>query len=340
MVARVRRFLDARLERSRAEGWFDLLFVPAVLLVLVLYLSLFNEFFLDGHNLRNIFLQGATLALVAFGVTFVILAGELDLSVGATVALVSVVSALVMKGTGSIALGVLAGLATGALVGVVNGLIVTVLQVPSFIATLGTMVTAQGAALAATNGTIVAPIPSGIGTLATGKLLGVPWLVCLVLVAFVGLYLLQTQTTYGLRVFAVGGNREAARLAAVPVERVRFLCFVLSGTMAAIGGIALTSRVQSGQPTAGSLLALTAVAAVVIGGTDVFGGKGSLSRTAWGVLLISVLTNGLDLEGVNDDLQQVVVGVVFVIAASTAFMRRQFARRRRRRTLDPVVQAE
>lgn len=172
MVARVRRFLDARLERSRAEGWFDLLFVPAVLLVLVLYLSLFNEFFLDGHNLRNIFLQGATLALVAFGVTFVILAGELDLSVGATVALVSVVSALVMKGTGSIALGVLAGLATGALVGVVNGLIVTVLQVPSFIATLGTMVTAQGAALAATNGTIVAPIPSGIGTLDVARAVG------------------------------------------------------------------------------------------------------------------------------------------------------------------------
>jgi ribose/xylose/arabinose/galactoside ABC-type transport system permease subunit len=339
-MAAVRRFLAVRLERSRADGWFDLLFVPAVLAVLVVYLSVFNEFFLDVHNLRNVLLQGATLALVSFGVTFVILAGELDLSVGAIVALVSVVSALVMKDTGSIPLGVLVGIGTGAAVGTLNGLIVTVLQVPSFIATLGTMVTAQGIALAATNGTIVAPIPPGIGQLATGTFLGVTWLLWLVVVAFVVLYFLQTQTTFGLRVFAVGGNREAARLAAVPVDRVRFLCFLLSGVMSAIGGIALTARVQSGQPTAGTLLALTAVAAVVIGGTDVFGGKGSLARTAWGVLLISILTNGLDLEGVNDDVQQVVIGVVFVIAASTAFMRRQVARRRRRGHLAPALQVE
>ncbi|MDO8212045.1 ABC transporter permease [Conexibacter sp. CPCC 206217] len=319
------------LERARVDGAFDLLFVPAVLLLMVLYLSIFNEYFLDPINIRNIFLQGAVLAFVAFGMTFVILAGELDLSVGAVVALTSVVAAHVMRDSGSVLLGFAAALGVGALVGAVNGLIVTVLQVPSFIATLGTMVTAQGIALASTDGTTIAPLPSGVGTLATSSFLGITLLIWLTVGVFLLLLAVQTQTRFGLRVFAIGGNREAARLAAVPVARVRFLVFVLSGTLAAVGGIALTARVQSGQPTAGGLLALTAIAAVVVGGTDVFGGKGSIVRTVWGVLLISVLTNGLDLIGVNDDLQQVIVGVVFVLAASTGFVRRQFGRRRSRR---------
>jgi ribose transport system permease protein len=121
---------------------------------------------------------------------------------------------------------------------------------------------------------------------------------------------------------------------------VRFLVFLVSGLLAAIGGIALTARVQSGQPSAGSLLALMAVAAVVVGGTDVFGGKGSLLRTLWGVLLITVLGNGLDLEGVNDDLQQVVIGVVFILAASSGFVRDQLAKRRRRRAIRGRAGAE
>jgi ribose transport system permease protein len=336
-VTALQATLNRRLERSRVDGWFDLLFVPAVLALLVIYLSLFNEYFLDSINLKNILLQGSVLALVSFGMTFVLLTGELDLSVGAVVALVSVVSSLVMRDSGSLLLGVLAGLGVGVVVGAINGLVVTVLQVPSFIATLGTMVTAQGIALASTDGTVVAPLPAGIGDLATEDFLGLPWLVWLVIVLFFVLLAIQTQTRFGLRVFAVGGNREAARLAAVPVERVRFGVFVLCSVMAAIAGIALTARVQSGQPAAGQLLALTAVAAVVVGGTDVFGGRGSLIRTMWGVLLISVLTNGLDLEGVNDDLQQVIVGVVFILAASTGFARRQFGRRRRRRIVEATT---
>lgn len=336
-----RSILARRLERSRVDGWFDLLFVPTVLAALIVYLSLFNPYFVDSINFKNILLQASTLALVSFGVTFVILSGELDLSVGAVVALVSVVASFVMRDSHSVLFGVLAGLGTGAVVGAVNGLVVTVLQVPSFIATLGTMVTAQGIALAATNGTVIAPLPPSIGKLANDSFIGVPWLVWLVVVAFVVLLALQTQTRFGLRVFAIGGNREAARLSAVPVQRVRFLVFVLSGVLAAIGGIALTARVQSGQPAAGQLLALTAVAAVVVGGTDVFGGRGSLTRTLWGVLLISVLTNGLDLEGVNDDLQQVIIGVVFILAASTGFVRQQLGRRRRHRLVDePVIEAE
>jgi ribose transport system permease protein len=319
---------DRLFERSRVDGWFDLLFVPSVLLLMVLYLSIFNEYFLDSINIRNIFLQGAVLAVVAFGMTFVILAGELDLSVGAVVALTSIVTAYVMRDSGSVPLGFAAGIGVGVVVGVVNGFIGTVLQVPSFIATLGTLVTAQGIAQASTDGTAIAPLPDGVGTLASATFLGINLLIWLTIVIFFVLLALQTQTRFGLRVFSVGGNREAARLAAVPVARVRFSVFVLSGTLAAVGGVILTARVQSGQPSAGGLLALTAIAAVVVGGTDVFGGKGSIVRTVWGVMLISVLTNGLDLMSVNDDLQQVVVGVVFVLAASTSFARQQFRRRR------------
>jgi ribose/xylose/arabinose/galactoside ABC-type transport system permease subunit len=270
--------LSRRRERwSPADGWIDLLFVPAILLVLLVYLSISADGFLDKDNLTNVLLQGSILALVAFGMTFLILAGELDLSVGSGVALVSVVAALVMRDSGSVGLGVLAGLGAGAALGLANGLIVTKLEVPAFIATLGTLVIAHGIALALTNGAVIGPVPEGIGSLARDTFLGVRWLIWLVVAVFVALYLLQRRMTFGITVMSVGGNREAARLSGINVDRVRMLCFVLAGATVGIAGIALTSRVSSGQPNAGSLLALTAIAAVVVGGTSLIGGRGSVA---------------------------------------------------------------
>jgi ribose transport system permease protein len=323
----MRQSLGRQLARSRAESWWDVLFVPLVLLVLVAYLSFSSEFFLTSTNLTNILLQGALLAIVAFGVTFTILSGELDLSVGAGVALVSVVSAIVMRDSGSILLGVGAGIGVGVLIGVINGGLVTLLQVPSFIATLGMLFIAQGVARAVTNGATIGGLPAGISSLTDSTFLGLRWIIWLVLVVFAALYFVQTQTAFGIRVFAVGGNREASRLSAIPVDRVRFMCFLISGITMGIGGVALTARVESGQPNAGQLLALTAIAAIVVGGTNLLGGRGSLAKTAWGVLLISVLENGLDLEGINDDLQQVIVAFVFIAAASTDFFRGRLLRR-------------
>ena len=312
--------LQARDER---EGWLDLLFVPVILVALIIWLSATTHGFLDTDNLTNILLQGALLGIVAFGMTFLILAGELDLSVGSGVALVSVVSALVMRDTGSVGLGVLAGLGCGVALGLVNGLVVTKLEVPSFIATLGTLVIAHGFALALTNGAVVAGIPESIGNLSSGTFLGVRWLIWLMVAVFVTLYLLQRKTTFGIKVVSVGGNKEASRLSAINVDRVRLLCFVLVGLTVGIAGIALTSRVESGQPNAGSLLALTAIAAVVVGGTSLTGGHGSLMKTLWGVLLLSVLDNGLDVKGIDPDLKQVVIGTVFIAAASVDFIQRR-----------------
>ncbi len=317
------------LKHSGAYGWADLLFVPAVTVGLALYFSAANPYFLTSLNITNIFVQGAELAIVAFGVTFVILAGELDLSVGSGVALTSVVSSLAMRDIGILP-GVLVGLGMGIGIGVFNGIVVTRLHVPSFIATFGMLVIASGIATAVTNGGVIAGLPLSIGNLANDSFLGIRWIVWLTIFVFLGLYFLQTQTAFGTRVFAVGGNRQAAHLSGIKVDRIRFLVFAISGITVGIAGVALTARLESGQPNAGQGLELDAIAAIVIGGTSIFGGRGSLSRTLWGVLLIVVLRNGLDLQGVDDNLKQVIIGSVLIAAASADFVRRRLGRRRQR----------
>lgn len=322
--------LRLALARIKGDGWGDVLFVPLVLAALILYLSLSTEFFLTSLNLTNLLTQAAVLAVVAFGLTFVILAGELDLSVGSGVALVSVVGAMVMRDTGSAWLGLLAALGVGLAIGLINGLVVTKLEVPSFIATLGMLTIAQGVALALTDGAVVAGVPASIGGLVTDSFLGIRWVLWLVAAVFVALFFVQAQTGFGVRVFAVGGNREASRLSAIPVDRIRLYCFLITGLCVGIAGFILLARVQSGQPNAGGLLGLTAIAAIVVGGTNLLGGRGSISRTLWGVLLIAVLTNGLQLKGIEEAVQQIVIGIVFIAAASADFVRRQLRRRRLR----------
>jgi ribose/xylose/arabinose/galactoside ABC-type transport system permease subunit len=333
--SRLRALLSTR---EGGEGLLNLLFVPMIVAGLVIWLSLSAKGFLQTANITDLLLQAAILGIVSFAMTFVILAGELDLSVGAGVALVSVTSALAMRDSGSIALGVLAGIGTGLALGIVNGLIVTRLDVPAFIATLGTLVIAQGIALYLTNGQVIGPVPPGIGSLANSSFLGVRWLIWLTLAVFVALYLLQHKTTFGARVMAVGGNREAARLSAVNVNWIRFMCFALTGVAVGIAGIALTSQVQSGQPNAEGTLSLSAIAAVVVGGTSLTGGRGSVGKTLWGVLLLGVLDNGLDVKGVSPDIKQVIIGTVFIAAASVDFLRRRwtFGRRQPER-IPPTV---
>lgn len=313
-------------QRLGADSLLDLLFVPTVLGALIVYLGITADGFLSTENLRSILLQGAILAIVAFGMTYLILAAELDLSVGSGVALVSVVTALVLRDVGSLPLGILAGIGTGVALGLFNGLVVTRLEVPSFIATLGTLVIAHGIALALTNGAVIGPLPDGIGTLADDGFLGVRWLVWLVAAVFLVLVLLQTRTAFGAKVMAIGGNDEAARLSGIKTARVRLVCFVIVGVCVGLAGIGLTARVESGQPNAGTALALTAIAAVVVGGTSITGGRGSVYRTLWGVLLLSVLDNGLDVQGLNPDTKQIVIGAVFVAAASVDVLRARVRR--------------
>ncbi|MGI9557925.1 MAG: ABC transporter permease [Solirubrobacterales bacterium] len=319
----IRATLNGFLERSQSESWIDLFFLPVVLILLVAFFGIITDGFLNSTNLSTIAVQASILAIVAFGMTYLLLAAELDLSVGAGVALVSVVAALVMRDSGSVALGVLAGVGAGTAMGLFNGVVVTKLRVPSFIATLGMLVIAQGVALALTNGAVIGMLPPEINNLSADKFLGIRWLVWLTIAVFVVLALLQTRTSFGVKVMALGGNTEAARLSGINVDRIRLLCFVIVGICVGIAGIGLTSRVESGQPNAGGLLALTSIAAVVVGGTSILGGRGSVYRTLGGVLLIAVLDNGLDVAAVNSDLKQVIIGAVFIAAASVDFFRRR-----------------
>lgn len=304
----------------------DTAFVPVVLLALIIGLSIASPFFFTGTNLQNLLIQASVLGITAVGATFLIICGELDLSIGSNVALSGVVATIGMTSlSSSVPLGVALGVATGIAIGVVNGAVTCWLRVASFISTLGMLVIAAGVALELTNGATIAGVPKSFGAIANTEFLGLRALVWTMLGTFLVGYLVLRYTAFGIRTFAVGGNSEAARLAGLPVDGIRFLNFVISGFTAGIGGVMLAARVQAGQPNVGTLLTLYATAAVILGGTSLRGGRGSMWRTLLGVLLIGVVQNGLDILGVDFALQQVAVGAVFIIAASSEFLRRRTA---------------
>jgi len=309
--------------RSRAE-WIDVGFVPVILLAVVVALAFLSPYFLTGRNLAEILQQAAILGIVSVGTTFVIIGGDLDLSIGANVAVSGVVCGLAMSASNNNVLaGVVAGLACGSLIGFINGIVSTRLRVPAFVATLGMLVIGQGVALTLTNGASISNLPDSFGTLANARLLGLPTLVWwMFLIFFVG-WLALHRTVFGIRTFAVGGNREAARLAGLNVDAVRIANFVVAGLSGGIGGVLLAARVQAAQPTGGEIFTLYATAAVILGGTSLYGGRGSILRTILGVALIALLENGLELLGVAYSNQQIAVGIVFIIAASSEFIRRR-----------------
>ncbi|TFV59821.1 ABC transporter permease [Geodermatophilus sp. DF01-2] len=309
--------------RRRPRVDVDALFVPGLILVLGLALTFASPFFLTGRNLGQVLLQGAVLGIVAVGATFVIIGGDLDLSIGFNVALSGIVTALVIVESGSWPLGVVCGVLCGMLLGLVNGLLSAGLGVPAFVATLGTGTIAAGLALWLTNGVTISGLPPAFAALATTEFLGLQTLVWFMLGLFVIGGVVLHMTNFGIRVFAAGGNRDAAFLAGIAVARVRLANFVIAGACGGLAGVLLTARVQAGQPGVGTSLTLFATAAVILGGTSILGGRGSMVRTFFGVLLISVVENGLNLLGVDFSLQEVAVGVVFVLAACSEVFRRR-----------------
>jgi ribose transport system permease protein len=301
----------------------DALFVPGLVVLLGIGLTLASPYFFTGRNIGQILLQGSVLGIVAVGATFVIIGGDLDLSVGFNVALSGIVTALVIVDSGNWPLGVLAGLLCGLAVGVINGMLSAYLGVPAFVATLGTGTIAGGLALWLTNGVTISGLPSTFAALATTVFLGLQMLVWVMLGLFLVAGVVLHRTNYGIRVFASGGNREAAFLAGIAVTRVRLANFMIAGLCGGLAGVLLTARVQAGQPGVGTSLTLFATAAVILGGTSIIGGMGSMQRTFFGVLLIAVVQNGLNILGVDYALQQVAVGAVFVCAACSEVVRRR-----------------
>ena len=289
--------------------------LPLAVLGLIAIFALSSEFFLNLQNFRNIGLQAAALAAVCFGQTAVILTAGLDLSVGSTVALVSVVTALVMLEFG-VPAGLGAGLLGGIAVGFVNGLIVTRFKVFPFIATLAMMSFAAGLALNLSGGVPLTGLSKGFTTAAYQNILGVPGPV-LVALALLGVtFFILRYLRIGRNIYAVGGNQEAARLSGIRVDGVRLAAYMYCGFCAAVGALILTARVGSGQPTLGVTLPLESIAAVVLGGISLFGGRGSVIGVAFGVAFISILSNGLNLLGVSSYTQMMVIGIALAGAVA------------------------
>ena len=319
----LRRILE-RAGRGRI-GWLAGQIPLLALVVLCLVASALSDRFFSPININNVLMQGAVMTVITIGMTYVIICGGFDLSVGSVVALSGCVAAMAMLEAGIVA-GVAAGVAVGALVGLINGLIVTRLDVNPFIATLGTMVLFRGVTFLITGGRPIVGeegLPEPFLDFAIERLFGIPYLVWLPVVLFGVFHWLLHRTAYGIRVFATGGNTEAAYLAGVAVGRVRASAYVWCGALAGLAGVMLASRLQSGQPTAGAFYELTAIAAVILGGASLFGGEGRLYKSIIGVFIMVVLANALNLANVHSYWQQVAVGLVIVAAAAADRLRRR-----------------
>lgn len=287
------------------------------LFVLIGIVSAINPKFLTMYNILNIFRQVSIIGLISFGMTFVIITGGIDLSVGATLGLTSMIMGLMLvKGTSDL-VAIPVALLLGVIFGGINGVLISKVKLQPFIATLATMTMFRGITMIISNGIPAMELTkksSILNFFSQGKILSIPFPMILLIVFLVVLLLLLQNTVFGRGVYAVGGNEEAARLSSIPVDKVKILVYVVSGFMSALAGVILTSRLSSAQPTAGIGFELDAIAAVVIGGTSLSGGKGKIFGTFLGVLIIGVLNNGLNIIGVSAFYQQFIKGLVILLA--------------------------
>ncbi len=296
------------------------------LVALVVVMAVLSRDFLNGQNLLNVGVQASVTAILAFGVTFVIVSAGIDLSVGSVAALSATVVAWCATKEGlPVWLSVLLGLAVGAAAGLVSGALVAYGRLPAFIATLAMLSVGRGLALVISGGSPIA-FPSALGGLGDtlGGRLPVPVLVLVVTGALAALILARTYT--GRAMFAIGGNEEAARLSGIDVRRRKLVIYALSGLFAAVAGIVLAARLTSAQPQAAMGYELDAIAAVVIGGASLSGGSGKASGTLIGALILAVLRNGLNLLSVSAFWQQVATGLVIALAVLLDTLRRRSAR--------------
>jgi ribose/xylose/arabinose/galactoside ABC-type transport system permease subunit len=286
----------------------------AGLLVLVTVLAILSPHFLTPGNLLTVLEQTAINAIIAVGMTFVIISAGIDLAVGSVLALSGIVLGLLLQAGVPVPVALLLTLAAGGLCGSVNGLLVSFGRLPPFIATLGMMSMARGAALLLTQGRPVSGFDGSFRALATGQVLHLPAPTLIMLAVYALAHFLLTRTRFGLYTYAMGGNEQATHLAGINVSFHKTAIYVLSGCTSAVAAIVLTARLNSAQPIAGIAYELDAIAATVIGGTSLMGGQGTLVGTLIGALIMGVLKNGLNLLGVSSFLQQIIIGGVIIAA--------------------------
>lgn len=286
------------------------------LILLVVVISIMNSAFLDLSNLLNLLRQVSINGLIAFGMTFVILTGGIDLSVGSILALSSAFTAILITSGMDPIVALIVGVLGGFVLGVMNGVLVTFGSMAPFIATLATMTIFRGLTLVVTDGNPITNLGDSylFQLFGKGYFFGIPVPAVTMIIVFIVLAIILQKTTFGRHTYAIGGNEVASKISGIKVNRVKILIYGISGLMSALAGAILTSRLNSAQPTAGTSYELDAIAAVVLGGTSLTGGKGRIVGTLIGVLIIGVLNNGLNLLGVSSFYQQVVKGVVILIA--------------------------
>ncbi len=291
--------------------------VLGILLLICVVFAFGSSDFLTASNLLNVALQTSIIAIVAIGMTFVILTAGIDLSVGSLMAICGALAAGIAVRQGmDTYLSISIALGAGLFLGAINGLMVVKGGIPPFVATLSMLAIARGFTLVYTDGRPIAGLDERFIYLGTGQVLGIPLPVMIMILIAVVAHIITRYTPFGLHVYSTGGNEETTRLAGISPDRIKLAVYMISGFLAALGGILLTARLWSAQPNAAVGWELDAIAAPVLGGTSLFGGVGSIGGTVVGAFIIGVLSNGLNLMGVPSYYQQVIKGLVLILAVA------------------------
>ncbi|SPT69905.1 Ribose transport system permease protein rbsC [Anaerobiospirillum thomasii] len=295
---------------SRNPVFYPLMGFLCVFIIMVVV----TDNFLTANNLTNIGRQVSVNAIIAVGMTFAILTSGIDLAVGSVMALSGTIMAGLMAGGMPMSLSILIGLGLGSVLGAINGLLIAYAKMPAFIVTLAMLGIARGLALIYTGGYPISGLDKSFALFGRGSIMGIETPIFIMLIVYAVAYVVLTYTPFGRHVYAVGGNAEASRLSGIKVSKILFLVYTISGFTSALAGLILTSRLMSGQPNAGVAFELDAIAAVVLGGAAMNGGKGTIIGTLIGALLLGVLNNGLNLIGINPYVQNVIKGIIILIA--------------------------
>lgn len=285
------------------------------LFALIIIISMLSSAFFTSYNILSVLRQASINGLIAFGMMFVILSSGIDLSVGSTLAFSSLIMAKMIQIGVDSPIAILVSLVIGVIIGVINGLLISKGKLQPMIATLSTMMVLRGLTLFISNGVPVSKLGEGmIGWIGRGDFVSIPVPVYILILIFLVIYFILNRTVFGKRVYAIGGNARAARLSGIEVEKYLIYVYMFSGLLAALAGVILTSRIDSAVPTAGISYEMNAIAAVVIGGASLTGGRGKVTGTLIGILIIAVLINGLNLLGTSAYLQQIITGLIIITA--------------------------
>lgn len=303
-----------RVSFNKAEFFrkYGILFI---LILLIIYFSLGSEYFLTGPNIINVLRQSAVNGIAAVGLTYIMLTGGIDLSIGAVIGLSSVVaSSMMAKMNVNPLVSVFAALIIGMLIGLLNGVLINYVKIPALIATLGVMTSIRGLCYILTGGLPVYGFPKSFSFIGKGYISIIPVpVIIMTIVLIVGWFVLK-KTTYGRYLYAIGGSREASRLSGINVDKTIVITYILGGFLSALAGVVELSRLSSGQPSAGDGFEMTVITSVVLGGISVSGGEGKFHGVIIGIFIMSVLANGLVMLNVYEFYQQLIRGVVLILA--------------------------